>query len=85
MTDTGTVSYTVKELLARQDGKLDSIIMSLSGKAEKSEVDRISVRMDIVERTQASSTGSANTLWRFAPLLVACASLALAAAVWVKP
>jgi hypothetical protein len=81
----GTVSYSVKELLARQDGKLDTIIMGLNAKAERTEVAALEQRVLGLERGQSSSKGESSALWRVAPLLLAVGTLALAAAVWVKP
>ena len=80
----GSVTYTVKELLARQDAKLDTIILGLSGKAEKQDLERIAARMDLVERSQASSSGSTNSMWRVAPIFAALAALGLALASWLK-
>lgn len=80
----GSVTYTIKELLARQDAKLDTIILGLSGKAEKQDLSLLAARMDLVERSQASSSGSTNSMWRVAPIFAALAALGLALASWLK-
>ena len=82
--ENGSVTYTVKELLARQDAKLDTIILGLSGKAEKQDLERIAARVDLVERSQASSSGSTNSMWRAVPIFTAVAALGLALASWLK-
>lgn len=43
--ETGNVVYTVKELLAKLDGKVDTIILSLGSKAEKSDVEALAKRV----------------------------------------
>ena len=74
----GSVTFTVKELLARQDGKLDSILIQLSGKAEKAELDRQGIRLDIVERTQANTAGAQSSIRWILPWLISLAAVALA-------
>ena len=74
----GSVTFTVKELLARQDGKLDSILIQLSGKAEKAELDRVGIRLDMVERTQANTAGAQSSIRWLLPWLISVAAVALA-------
>ena len=74
----GSVTFTVKELLARQDGKLDSILIQLSGKAEKAELDRVGIRLDIVERVQAGAAGAQSSIRWVLPWLISIAAVGLA-------
>lgn len=48
---TGGVNYTVKELLARQDAKLDQILLTLSTKADQSQVDKLEQRVETIDRS----------------------------------
>jgi len=48
-----TVTFTVKELLARLDAKIDGIVDMLERKAEKAEVELLSQRVSILERDSA--------------------------------
>ena len=45
----GNVSYTVKELIAKLDGKLDGLMLAIHTKADKSDVDVLSGRMNTLE------------------------------------
>ncbi len=49
-TDTGSVSYTIKELLGKLDGKIDVIILTLSGKADKGDLVEVERRVSSLER-----------------------------------
>lgn len=57
----GGVSYTVKELVARMDGKLDSILLKLEGKAEAASVSEISGRVASLELWRAALAASEGT------------------------
>jgi hypothetical protein len=80
----GTVSYTVKELLARQDGKLDTIILTLNAKAEKTELAALEQRVLGLERSDSRSEGGVSLFWKAGPLLVSLAALAAAVAVALR-
>lgn len=80
----GTVSYSVKELLARQDGKLDSILIALNTKAERNDLSELSGRVTVLERTDSKQEGSNYLFWRGATLLVSVAALALAVVVALR-
>ena len=79
----GTISYTVKELLARQDGKLDTIILSLNEKATTTALAALEQRVLGLERTDSKQEGSNYLFWRGATLLVSVAALATAVLVAV--
>lgn len=53
--DTGTVRYTVKELLARMDGKLDHIVEQMHEKVDVVEFRKLLERVAILETDAASS------------------------------
>ena len=48
--DNGSVSYTVKELLAKLDGKVDTIILALGSKADKAELAEVERRVLALEK-----------------------------------
>lgn len=48
-----TVTYTVKELLARLDAKIDGLIEMLATKAEQAELNSLSSRVAHLETEQA--------------------------------
>ena len=79
----GTISYTVKELLARQDGKLDTIILSLNEKATTTALAALEQRVLGLERTDSKQEGSNYLFWRGATLLISLAGLATAVLVGV--
>jgi hypothetical protein len=74
----GTVSYTVKELLARQDGKLDSIILGLAQKADKTELDNLRGRVDVLAQSQSIQSGASGFLWKALPLIISAIATATA-------
>ena len=47
--DAGSVSYSVKELLAKQDGKLDTILLTLTSKADREEMAGVERRVTALE------------------------------------
>ena len=49
MEPTGTVTFTVKELLERLDVKLDRLDLKLDTKAENHQVEALERRMDLLE------------------------------------
>ena len=79
----GTITFTVKELLARQDGKLDTIILTLHAKADKTDLAALEQRVLGLERTDSKQEGSNYLFWRGATLLVSLAGLATAVLVGV--
>ena len=54
----GTVRFTVKELLARMDGKLDKIHDDLASKAESVEVAALEQRVEKLELWRSLLTGA---------------------------
>lgn len=48
-TDEQKVTYTVKELLNRIDGKLDNMALAMAQKAEQSHVDKLEQRIEMLE------------------------------------
>ena len=48
-TDEQKVTYTVKELLNRIDGKLDTMAFAMAQKAEQSHVDKLEGRIEMLE------------------------------------
>lgn len=79
MTDptNGSVSFTIKELLARQDVKLDTIIVEIRNKADRTDLDRLTGRVEALERGAAvSSSTSSLTRW-VVPVLISLASVGM--------
>ena len=74
----GTVSYSVKELLARQDGKLDSILLTINAKADKADVDGLAGRVTAVENMQAQQKGTSNFARWAVPVFLSLLALATA-------
>lgn len=74
------VSFTVKELLARQDGKLDTIILTLAAKAERGDLDRLSGRVEALERGAASQQGSSGYARWVVPVLISIVAISMALA-----
>lgn len=46
------ITYSIKEVFERLDGKLDSISEQLSAKADQSQVDKMEERVEAVENKQ---------------------------------
>lgn len=44
--DEPSVKYTVRDMFARVDGKLDSLTTLVAGKADKTDIDRLERRLD---------------------------------------
>ena len=55
--ENGVVRFTVKELLAQLDGKLDKVIEKIDEKAPQYQVDALDKRVDSVERKWTLATG----------------------------
>ena len=67
----GSVSYTVKELVAQLHGKMDTVILELTRKADRDDLKELAGRVDSLERSRDTQTGS-TTLTRWAlPVFVA--------------
>jgi hypothetical protein len=79
-----SVSFTVKELLARQDGKLDTITLLLNSKAEKTEVAALEGRIMSLERTDSKQSGSQSLFWRAMPLIISFGALIVAIIVMAR-
>ena len=47
--EAGSISYSVKELLAKQDGKLDTILLTLTSKADREEMAGVERRVTALE------------------------------------
>lgn len=77
MSDDGIVAYTVKELVARLDAKLDTIILTLAAKADKVDVDTLAGRVTAVENMQAQSRGSSTFVRWATPVVLSILALAV--------
>jgi hypothetical protein len=53
----GSVNYSVKELLAKIEGKLDGVIITIGQKADKHDVERLRIDVDglIADKTAAGA------------------------------
>lgn len=56
MADNGRITFTVKELLAKVDQKLDLIVGQLDSKAESHDVERLEVRVEVLEKSAATES-----------------------------
>ena len=70
MEPTGTVTFTVKELLERLDAKLDRLDLKLDTKAENHQVEALSRRVDGLEDWRSRIAGG------FAVVVLAIGALA---------
>lgn len=52
--DTSRISFTVKELLAKMDTKLDAIVARLDEKADAHDLEQLEARVGALERTAAT-------------------------------
>ena len=57
--DNGRITFTVKELLAKVDAKLDVIVSQLDSKAEGHELDRLAERVTVLEGSAATEASLA--------------------------
>ncbi len=84
----GSVSYTIKELLANLDGKIDTIILTLSGKADVSdlvEVERrvakleskVILQAEVNEALKSSNAENFTRREKVLGVLIACGALAV--------
>lgn len=64
MAEDGAVSYSVKELLARLDGKVDGLFVAIGSKADKSELEQVRTDVRALEIQQARSSGGKDWFWR---------------------
>ena len=80
MADDVSVSYTVKELVARVDGKIDGLFLLLGSKADKDELDklaaavatkadeekveRLASQVEHVQLRDARASGVSDWVWR---------------------
>ena len=79
MSEEPTVSYTVKESLARIDGKLDSLTLLMQTKADRADVLGLHERLTVLEAAQHSKSGTWRS-WKVAA--AAFAFVAQTAALW---
>ena len=76
----GLITFTVKELLARQDTKLDTIILTLGTKADRLDIDHIHQRLDSLERAAAAQQGSTGYARWAIPVLLSLIAVGVALA-----
>jgi hypothetical protein len=55
--DNGSIRFTVKELLARMDTKLDSIVTSLEEKADQGDYENLEKRVRSLELWRSATVG----------------------------
>lgn len=66
MADTnGAVSYSVKELLAKIEGKIDGVIITIGQKAERHDVEMLGRRVTALE-TERDGTRAVRDFFRWA-------------------
>jgi hypothetical protein len=53
----GNITYTTKELLARIEGKIDTIAQQLEHKADRSSLDALNTSFDLFKQTALFSSG----------------------------
>ena len=80
----GLITFTVKELLARQDTKLDTIILTLGSKADRLDTERINARLDSLERGEARQQGSTGYARWAIPVLLSLLAVGVAVAALVR-
>lgn len=71
----GNVSYSVKELLAKLDGKIDGLFMALGSKADKEELVELEKQVAELKLEAARSGGGREWAWRVAIAAPGLASL----------
>lgn len=54
-TESNGVTYTVKELLAKLDGKLDGIIITIGQKADRHDVESLASRVTLLEAERSGN------------------------------
>jgi hypothetical protein len=72
----GSVTFTVKELLARIEGKIDALTVTLALKADRTDVADLNQRVTKLELGGAGDTGAREWLWRAVMALPGIAALA---------
>ena len=75
------ISFTIKELLARQDLKLDTIIVEIRDKADRHEMDQLAGRISALEVIAATLKGSSSMARWVAPIIVSALAIAVPAAI----
>lgn len=71
MAETNGVTYTVKELLAKIEGKLDGVIITIGQKADKHDVDSLDERVKALEAGLSGFDEARRTAARVAETLAA--------------
>lgn len=69
--DTGTVRFTVKELFARIDAKLDTLASVLDAKADHAALEALALRVDVLEKDRDERAGASRAQWAIVGVLVA--------------
>ena len=73
------ISFTIKELLARQDLKLDTIIVEIRDKADRHEMNQLSGRVSALEMVVATAKGGSSMARWIVPILVSAVAIAVPA------
>lgn len=76
----GNVSYTVKELLAQQSSKLDTIIAELRGKAERDDLKILEGRVASLELRDAQKAGQSGYSRWVLPVTISIISVGITVA-----
>lgn len=70
------VTYSVKEMLAKLEGKVDSVLIAVSQKVDRGEFDALKNEVDKLKLKDAGDSGGRAWLWRVAAALPGAAALA---------
>lgn len=79
MTDTsptnGSVSFTTKELIAKLDGKLDTVILKLDAKADRDDMKHLEGRVTSLETQVAQAKGQSGYSRWVVPVTISIVSI----------
>lgn len=73
----GMVNYSVKELIARVEAKLDTVLLSMHDKVDRNDLQKLEGRVDSLEASRDRRTWSGSA-WRWAvPVIIAALGVAV--------
>jgi hypothetical protein len=70
------VTYSVKEMLAKLEGKVDSVLIAVSQKVDRAEFDSLTGRVTKIELRGAKENGGREWFWRAVAAIPGLAALA---------
>jgi hypothetical protein len=78
-----TISYSVKDILSRVEGKLDAALIAVATKAEHADVAKLETRVRELERSEAARSQAGHRMADFRRFLIPTVISAIAALAYI--